>query len=117
MSQAGTCQECQARVPLQPLAVPGGRVLPLPFLGLNVPPPHLVYGWEVLLKGFPSVILGPDNSARVSPVYLLLPLKCCSEKFYIPRLFGNCRTQASLKAVLRTERLGDEIFRRGQHSY
>lgn len=39
----------------------GGRVLPLPFLSLS--DPILSVGWEVLLRGFPSVILGPDNSA------------------------------------------------------
>lgn len=36
MLQAGTGQECQARVPLQPLAVPAGEVCPLPPLSLSV---------------------------------------------------------------------------------
>lgn len=37
VSQAATCQKCQATVPLQSLAMPGGRVLPLPLLSVSVP--------------------------------------------------------------------------------
>lgn len=117
MSLAGTCQECQARVPLQPLCL-GGRVLPLPFLSLS--DPNLSVGWEVLLRGFPSVILGLDNSESLPCTFCFL-LRVAVKGSIASDSLEN-QTEASLRAILRTElffflRVGGEVFQLGQRSY